>query len=94
MSQLTIQKLRDVITHGYIEQEFTDAHFYEYESELDEINDIKKPTKGVLIDVLTASMLIKVYDALNDANKIKFERMLLTFNNFEKLIEFGWKQVK
>lgn len=44
---------------------------------------------GTMVDAFTASMLVKVHDALGPANQAKFQSLPLL-----KLIDFGWKQVK
>ena len=41
------------------------------------------------VDATTANMLVTVHDALNDANKAKFERISLM-----RLVDFGWKHVR
>lgn len=41
------------------------------------------------VDVQTANMLCVVFDALNEANRAKFESLRLM-----TLIEFGWKHVR
>ena len=56
-----------------IEQEITEA------SALDGVQDIvktkgAKKVKGVMVDMFTASMIQKVYDKVNDANKKKMEK--------------------
>ena len=46
------------------------------------------------VDMTTANALLTVYDALNDANKKKFEEMLTkSKNTFMKAVDFTWKQV-
>lgn len=56
-----------------VEQEITEA------SALDGVQDIvktkgAKKVKGVMVDMFTASMIQKVYDKVNDANKKKMEK--------------------
>ena len=50
--------------------------------------------EGMIIDMQTANMLLTVYNALNKEHQAKFETMLTTWRGFEKLVGFGWKQVK
>lgn len=45
--------------------------------------------EGYVVDAFTASMLVKVYDALSAANKEKFGKIALP-----KLVDLGWKVVK
>jgi len=46
------------------------------------------------VDMTTANALLTVYDALNAANKKKFEEMLTkSKNTFMKAVDFTWKQV-
>ena len=56
-----------------VKQEITEA------SALDGVQDIvktkgAKKVKGVMVDMFTASMIQKVYDKVNDANKKKMEK--------------------
>jgi hypothetical protein len=44
---------------------------------------------GYIVDVMTASMLVAVYDGLKPDNKEKFGRVPLL-----KLVELGWSAVK
>lgn len=44
---------------------------------------------GKMVDVFTASMLLKVYEALSDSNKEKFEKIPLV-----RLVDFGWRMMK
>ena len=51
--------------------------------------------KTVKVDMQTANVLLKVYDALNSQNKEKVEKMMQKDKaSFMKLIDFAWKQVK
>lgn len=91
--QLTIQTLRDSVkNHSYIKHEFPDADYTQeeiYNQEDFSAEDAK------IIDIQTANVLIKVYNTMKEQkNKEKFERMLKTWNGFEKLIDFAWKCVK
>lgn len=47
--------------------------------------------EGFWIDLFTASMLVKIYDALNRENRVRFNdgRLRMT-----ALVDFGWKQFK
>lgn len=44
--------------------------------------------RGVMVDAFTASMLLGVYNRLNDANKAKFAALPLL-----KAVAVGWKLV-
>lgn len=43
---------------------------------------------GFLVDVVTASMLVTIYDALKPENRMKFGQIPLP-----RLVDFGWKHV-
>ncbi len=45
-----------------------------------------KKIKGMMVDRFTASMVIQIYDALNDSNKKGFGKMPLP-----KMVDVGWK---
>ena len=50
----------------------------------------KKSAEGaILLDAFTASMLVKVYDKLNETNQAKFAQMGL-----RQAVEIGWKVIK
>lgn len=60
-------------------------------SALDGINDIvktkgAKKVNGIMIDMFTASMIQKVYDKVNDANKKKMEKA-----NIQTLVQIAHK---
>ena len=68
-----------------VEQEITEA------SALDGVQDIvktkgAKKVKGVMVDMFTASMIQKVYDKVNDANKKKMEKA-----NIQTLVDIAIK---
>lgn len=44
---------------------------------------------GVLLDSFTASMLVQIHDALNEANRAKFDGLSIT-----KAVSVGWKLAK
>ena len=44
---------------------------------------------GMIVDLTTANMLIKVHDALKPASQKTFDKIPL-----KKLIDFGWSMVK
>jgi len=49
-------------------------------SNIDQIRDIvkskgAKKVGGVMVDMFTASAIVKVYDAINDTNKAKMDKM-------------------
>lgn len=43
-------------------------------------------TEGLLVDVTTAAMLVKVHDALNDDNKVKFLAL-----SIRRMVDVGWR---
>lgn len=45
--------------------------------------------EGLFVDVTTANMLVKIYDALNEQNRAKFVAMPL-----RRMVAVGWKLVK
>jgi len=47
--------------------------------------------KDVLIDATSAQLLLKVYEALNEQNKLSFIR--LADKNIHRLVSFCWSQV-
>lgn len=64
------------------------------EGVIDQVKDIaaKKQAKkinGVMVDMFTASAISKVYDAVNDANKAKMEKLPIT-----KLADLAMKMMK
>lgn len=46
-------------------------------------------TSGMVLDTFTASMLVQIYDAVNDENREKLGAMSL-----ERAVDIGWKLVK
>ena len=55
--------------------------------------DIKEPFQGnkkgwTLVDLFTASAMVKVYDTLKDENKGKFDRL-----HINTLVDFTWKHI-
>lgn len=96
MKQLTIQDIKGIVGEkGYLEFKFPDVDYTKTKEELEEeITEFGGQIKGTIIDMQTANMLLTVYNALGIKQKEKFERMLRTFTNFEKLVDFGWKCVK
>ena len=51
--------------------------------------------KSMKVDMTTASVLLKVIDALNDANKGKFIDLVnKSKDTFAKAVDFSWKAVK
>lgn len=84
---------------NYQSEELTEAKV------LDTIKDIvknksSKPVKfddgkSMKVDMQTANVILKVYDALNQQNKDKVSDMLnKNKGNFVKFVDFAWKQVK
>jgi len=97
MKQLSIDMLRDSIkNHSFIEYKFPDIDYTKTNEELEnEITEYGSELKGSIIDVQTVNALLTVYNAMNEEhNKKKFERMLLNYSTFEKLISFCWSHVK
>ena len=47
--------------------------------------------EGFWIDLFTASMLLKIYDALNRDNRVRFNDGRI---RMPALVDFGWKQFK
>ena len=78
-----------------------------FEKQADVIEDIKKivnnHSRGEVkfkdgtsakVDAFTAQMLLKIYDSLSGPAKVKCHEMINENKfNFQKLINFGWKQV-
>jgi len=89
------QSVKDM---AYFEVKFSDIDYSRDKEDLEkEAYEHGGNFKGHIIDMQTANMLCIIYDALVKQNpdyKIKFERMLKTFTNFEKLVKFGWSKVK
>jgi hypothetical protein len=51
--------------------------------------------KSMKVDMTTANVLLKVIDALNDANKDKFIALVnKSKDTFAKAVEFSWKAAK
>ena len=48
---------------------------------------------GVLVDMFTASAIMKVYDAVNDKNKASIEQMLDSKAGLMKMADFAMKQI-
>ena len=48
---------------------------------------------GVLVDMFTASAIMKVYDAVNDKNKASVEQMLNSKAGLMKMADFAMKQI-
>lgn len=49
---------------------------------------------GLILDIQTANMLLTIYNALGEANRILFERTITTLGGFLAVCEFGWSKVK
>ncbi len=45
--------------------------------------------EGLLVDLFTASMLVQVYDALNETNREKFVKLSL-----RRMVDVGWKAAR
>lgn len=90
MNGLTIQKLQDMVEHRYCEDiEFPDLILEQTPEEI-QSDGI---AKGITVDMQTANALITVYKVLNNENKDKFKRMLLTYSNFQRLVKFAWSKI-
>jgi len=92
---LTIQMLRNVVKNkAFIEQKFPDASFYEEIENENRGTEVRKD-QSLIIDMQTANVLVIAYDAIKkQKNKEKFELMLKTWTNFQKLVKFAWTCVK
>lgn len=63
---------------------------YQYAYVKDDGTECKKKDDGaILLDAFTASMLVKVYDKLSEANQAKFSQMSL-----RQAVDIGWKVIK
>ena len=57
--------------------------------------NVKWPDGKMKVDLMTANVLMTVYDALNDKNKKKFaEKINAKMGNFMKLVQFAYSAVK
>jgi hypothetical protein len=55
---------------------------------------VKFPDGKQKVDMMTANVLMTVYDALNDKNKKKFvEKINAKLGNFLKLVQFAYSAV-
>ena len=53
-----------------------------------------KDPEPVIVDAFTASAMVKVHDALGEANQAKFRRMIgAGRGSFVRLVDFTWQQV-
>ena len=69
------------------------------EKALDDLQKIVKDKQhgkvsGVKVDMTTASVMLKVYDALNDKNKKKVEKMLGDKRGVMTFGDFAMSQIK
>jgi len=89
MAKMDLQLLKKIVDNkAYEEVTWPDVIF------TPEPED-REDHEGMIIDMQTANMLLTVYNALGKPeSKLKFERMLTTYTDFMKLVDFGWKQVK
>lgn len=53
-----------------------------------------KDKKSAMVDVQTANVLVKVFDAVNDKNKKRFLDKMLSKAGFLQMVDFAWKQAK
>jgi len=92
----SIDDLKESINDkAYFEVKFSDLDYTRTTEEIEkESYELGANISGTIVDMQTANMLCIVHDALNSKMQEKFERMLKTFQNFDKLVTFGWRQVK
>ena len=55
---------------------------------------VKFQDGSMKVDLFTASAITKVYDAVNDANKAKLERMMQTKAGMMRVQDFAMDQIK
>lgn len=93
---MTIQVLRNIVKNkAYVEYKFPDVDYTQTREEIEEeIREFGGKIEGTMIDMQTANMMVTVYDALGKPQQEKFDRVMMTMRGFEKLVDFGWKQVK
>ena len=49
----------------------------------------------LLLDAFTASMLVKIHDAINSDNQAKMDRLIAkSRNSFGRVVEIGWSLVQ
>ena len=53
-----------------------------------------KKIDGMLVDMFTASAIMQVYNAVNDQNKEKMEKVLMSRGGIKKIADFAFKQVE
>jgi hypothetical protein len=87
---MSLQLLKDIVyNHAYAEVMWSDLQLVK------ENGENENEDAGMIVDAQTANMLLAVYNAFNkEESRKKFERMLSTYTNFQKLVDFGWKQVR
>lgn len=93
----TIEHLKESLKEkAYFEVKFSHVNYEKTELELqDEAREFGGNFKGTIIDMQTANMLVTVYNAMRKKeHKEKFNRMLKHFSTFDRLVSFGWSQVK
>ena len=76
--QDVLKLIGDLSNLKMMQKESTDLT--EKKSYIDQIRDIvktkgAKKVGGVMVDMFTASAIVKVYDAINDTNKAKMDKM-------------------
>lgn len=88
-----LRKIRD--DKGYLEFKFPDIDYTKTPEEIEqEITSYGGELHGTVIDMQTANVLVTVHDALGSKHQTKFQKMLVCWKGFEKLVNFSWKQVK
>ena len=55
---------------------------------------LKFGRRKVLIDALTARVLVKLYRSLGPEGKAKFERIVETESGFKRLLDFAWSKTR
>lgn len=81
---------------SYFQVKFSHVNYEKTKEESEEeAREFGGNFKGTIIDMQTANMLVTVYDAMKiKEHKEKFNRMLKHFSTFDRLVTFGWSQVK
>lgn len=91
-TQPWVQTAREVIAHkGYLTVDTTSGQPVEavWGAEDDQgMEEIVGPEGAVVLDLVTAGMLVQIHDALSPTNREKFASMPLT-----KAVDVGWKLV-
>lgn len=88
LKSLTIDIIKDrVRQHSYVT-------VHNPGGDLFQAKDEEGNKTGLLIDVQSLNLLSKIYDALNDVNKAKFNSVLQDEYKFASLLNHMWECVK